>query len=176
MWKINETKEVLKTPIFSVQKTEKISPKGDKGNFVSIKSPNWVKAIIYDIDSDKYLLCKEFRQGVNDYVYEFPSGTVEDGETPEKAVIREVKEETGYQDAEISQTFMREKNPNPAFMTNLMSIFKVVVKGKPANKKLDEFEDLSVIEVDKDEIPYYIERNNNKGGVIDWLVTKIICG
>ena len=44
---------------------------------------------------DKILLSKEFRMAVNDWVYNFPAGLVDKGETIEEAAVRELKEETG---------------------------------------------------------------------------------
>lgn len=44
---------------------------------------------------DKTLLTKEFRMGVNKYVWAYPAGLIEEGETPAEAAARELKEETG---------------------------------------------------------------------------------
>lgn len=44
---------------------------------------------------DKVLLIREFRMGVNGYVWAFPAGLMEEGETPEQTAARELKEETG---------------------------------------------------------------------------------
>lgn len=41
-----------------------------------------------------------------DIVWNFPGGGIEEGETPEQACIREVKEETGYQ-IEITRLFLK---------------------------------------------------------------------
>jgi len=61
---------------------------------------NAVKILSSYDDSDgfgllKYVLVKQFRPPVNDYVIELPAGLVDEGETPEQAAIREMKEETG---------------------------------------------------------------------------------
>ena len=42
-----------------------------------------------------YLLCREFRFAVNDYVWEFPTGIIDGEETPREAAERELREETG---------------------------------------------------------------------------------
>ncbi len=44
-----------------------------------------------------YLLCREFRFAVNDYVWEFPTGIIDGDETPEQAARRELREETGLE-------------------------------------------------------------------------------
>ena len=44
---------------------------------------------------DKVLLIKEFRMGVNSYVWAFPAGLIDEGETADEAARREIKEETG---------------------------------------------------------------------------------
>lgn len=51
--------------------------------------------IILAFHENKLLILKEFRMGVNRYVYNFTAGLIEAGETPEEATIREMKEETG---------------------------------------------------------------------------------
>lgn len=44
---------------------------------------------------DKMLLLREFRMGVNQYIFNLCSGMVEEGETLEEGMARELQEETG---------------------------------------------------------------------------------
>ena len=44
---------------------------------------------------DKLLLCKEFRMGINAFLYNLPAGHIEEGESPKKCAERELYEETG---------------------------------------------------------------------------------
>lgn len=52
---------------------------------------------IVAIDNEGYvLLVKQYRIGAGQALYEVPAGLLELGEEPETAVIRELREETGY--------------------------------------------------------------------------------
>lgn len=42
------------------------------------------------------MLIRQFRPPINAICIEIPAGLVDEGETPEQAAIRELKEETGY--------------------------------------------------------------------------------
>lgn len=50
-----------------------------------------VAGIIYK--SDKFLIAQRNRKKTQGGLWEFPGGKIETGETPEKALIREIKEE-----------------------------------------------------------------------------------
>lgn len=50
---------------------------------------------VYGEQKDRVVLIRQFRYPVNDYVYEFPAGLVDPGESLLTAGIREMKEETG---------------------------------------------------------------------------------
>ena len=60
---------------------------------------NWgtktVSIIGISRDHNRILLNREFRPAVGDWVYNFPSGLMDEGETPTEAAKRELLEETG---------------------------------------------------------------------------------
>jgi ADP-ribose pyrophosphatase len=51
------------------------------------------------LDRHQIVLLKNYRFIVEDTLWEVPAGTLESGEEPQKAAIRELAEETGYQAA-----------------------------------------------------------------------------
>ena len=46
--------------------------------------------------SGRYVLIRQFRPPVEDHVWEFPAGLLDDGEDFAQAALRELREETGY--------------------------------------------------------------------------------
>lgn len=61
------------------------------------KEPDSVVLIIHDESGDRLLLNYEFRLALGGWVYNFPAGLIEPGETPEESARRELKEETGLE-------------------------------------------------------------------------------
>jgi NTP pyrophosphohydrolases including oxidative damage repair enzymes len=59
-------------------------------------NPGAVLIIPRLMPSNRYILIKQFRPPVNGNVMEFPAGLINDGEAPELAAARELREETGY--------------------------------------------------------------------------------
>lgn len=56
-----------------------------------------VVIIVTDETGDRILMNREYRMAVGDWVYNFPAGLIDPGETPEEAAKRELKEETGLE-------------------------------------------------------------------------------
>lgn len=65
--------------------------------------PVGVSIVSFSKDGNKILLEKEFRLATNNWVFNFPAGLIDKGETPENAAKRELKEETGLDLVKIKQ-------------------------------------------------------------------------
>ena len=55
-----------------------------------------VGGLLYDYETQKVFLVKQYRPGAMDYVVEIMAGLVDDGETPLQAFKREAMEEVGF--------------------------------------------------------------------------------
>ena len=62
-----------------------------------------VAIIMHDESGEKILINREFRMATGRWVYNFPAGLIDPGETPEQAAKRELKEETGLDILRIDQ-------------------------------------------------------------------------
>lgn len=62
-----------------------------------------VVLIMHDRSGERLLLNREFRMALGDWVYNFPAGLIDEGETVEESAARELKEETGLDLIAISE-------------------------------------------------------------------------
>lgn len=59
------------------------------------KKPDAVVLIMHDASGEKILINREFRLATGEWVYNFPAGLIDEGETPQESAKRELWEETG---------------------------------------------------------------------------------
>lgn len=64
-------------------------------NALSRHNTDAVVLIMEDEARERILLNREYRMAVGEWVYNFPAGLIDSGETPEISAARELKEETG---------------------------------------------------------------------------------
>ncbi len=94
-WKLVNSKTLLSSKWMSIEKRTYQLPDGEiADDFYHLKRSDYVLIIAQNKTKDIAFL-KQYRRGVDDEVYELPAGWIEKGETPEKAALRELKEETG---------------------------------------------------------------------------------
>jgi len=71
-------------------------PSGEEVYKEFVKHPGAV-VVVAESESGELLLLRQYRIPVGEWVLEFPAGTLESGEPPEKAAARELVEEAGYE-------------------------------------------------------------------------------
>lgn len=104
------------------------------------------------IESNSLVLIKQFRIPLNDYVYELPAGLLDENESMEEAVNRELKEETGLSLMEIDYKKSKNKVYVSAGMTDeSVAIVYCTCNGVISNNYLEDDEDIEAILVSKDE-------------------------
>ena len=143
-WRDGKKERLLSTPIFSVDKIERTSPDGKKGDFIVMENPDWVSVIPLMWKEGVgyvFIMVDQYRHGSESVTREFPAGLTDEGEGAECAARRELLEETGMTGDLIEISSF---NPNPAFMTNRQTFFLGINLKKVSRQNLDETEEIEV--------------------------------
>lgn len=111
-------------------------------NFRILKSDAVV--ILPFLDKDTIIMERQFRFAVNKKILELPAGSIEEGESRENAVRRELTEETGYYPNKIK--FMFKTWNNPALM-DYFEYYYVAYDVIKKERSLDENEVITPVEI-----------------------------
>ena len=117
---------------------------------------------LYGPKRDKVVMVRQYRFSIDDYVYEFPAGLVDEGETYSQAGARELKEETGLDFTPMKADEMYSK---PLFTTIGMTDESCATvygyaSGKVSKEGLEDNEDLEVIIADRKEVRRILKEEN----------------
>lgn len=110
------------------------------------KSPA-VACVLFNSDYKQVLLVDQFRAGVNGDLLEIPSGIVDESESYEVAMFREVEEETGYTKSDLDDVrYLGLFNVSPGYTSEKICIYSARVKQgvEPKPLKLDKEEQIII--------------------------------
>lgn len=154
-WKVLDSEYVFKTPFGNLRKDTCQMTDGTIINDYYVNEyADWVNAIVLTEDNE-ILLVEQYRHPGNGVFLEIPAGKMEEGETWEQAIIREVREETGYV-SEHAPIQLGEFMVNPATQTNKVITFLIVNAKKKFEQELDETERIIVKRYPFDEMDQMI--------------------
>jgi 8-oxo-dGTP pyrophosphatase MutT (NUDIX family) len=149
---LSERREKLR--IFGLRVDRAVSPRtGQAHDFYVLESGSWVNVIPMTPEQEVVLI-RQYRHGTREVTLEIPGGIVEPGDSPQEAARRELREETGYEAAEmIDLGFV---HPNPAFLDNRCYTFLARGARRAGPQIQDEKEDIQVLFEPLAEIPRLI--------------------
>lgn len=108
---------------------------------------------VYGKDKEQIALVKQYRYSIDDYIYEFPAGLVEENEDAVEAAIREMHEETGLT---LMPVKAKDGYERPFFTSIGMtdescSMVFGYLSGEPTNQYQEASEDIEVVLADREE-------------------------
>src|ERR1700744_3305017 len=117
---------------------------------------NWVNAVAITEDN-KILMVHQYRHAAEIVSLEIPGGVIDEGETPQQAMRRELLEETGYQFDDFELLSVVYANPSTA--NNHTFAFLARGGKKVQGQSLDEHEEIVVEEYTIYEVKHLLLEN-----------------
>ena len=117
---------------------------------------------VYGEKKDHIVLVRQYRYPIDDFIYEFPAGLIEEGEDFKEAGIRELKEETGLT---LSPITPPEGYSRPFFTTigmtdeSCATVFGYA-SGNPTEEFQEVAEDIRIVLADKAEVRRILKEEN----------------
>jgi len=126
--------------VFDVDRDRVRMPNGRETTVDVVRHPRSV-VLIPVPEPGHVVLIKQYRYPVNKFLWEFPAGSVDEGETPEKAAVRECHEEIGKVPATVVR--LGALYPTPGYCDEEMVFFRLSNLEEPTHAaEVDEDEDI----------------------------------
>lgn len=115
-------------------------------------------AIIPQYENGDIVLLKQFRPVINDFIYEFPAGLVDPGETQMETAMRELKEETGL-DVKHMYRYLKACYSSCGMSDESVSIYKAIVRGETSTDYKEPNENIEIIILKKQDIAKFLDEH-----------------
>lgn len=128
--------------VFDVDRDRVRMPNGRTVTVDVVRHPKSV-VLVPVPEPGRVVLVRQYRYPINAFLWELPAGSVDDGETPEQAAVRECHEEIG----QVPRTVVRlgAMYPTPGYCDEEMVFFRLSTLEEPTEPaELDEDEDIEV--------------------------------
>jgi ADP-ribose diphosphatase len=147
---------------------------GDRRHWEAVERVNCdhVVAIVPVTEDRKVVFIRQFRPPVSSYVIEFPAGLNETGEGPEAAILRELREETGYEAREL--VFLAKGPLSSGSSREILTVYLANGLTYKGIEGRDETEDIEVIEIPIERIYDRLSQLSDEGNLVDLKILGLI--
>ena len=109
---------------------------------------------LYGEKRDKVVLVRQYRYPVDHFVYELPSGIVDEGETYREAAVREMMEETGlvFKPLDVDPMYEEPRFQTVGMTDESCAMVFGYAEGIPTFAGEEEAEEIEVVIADREEV------------------------
>ena len=149
-WKTISSEYLTKYDYFTARKDKCETPGGKIVESYYVVELNLTVCALAITEDGQVILVKQYRHPIEQTILEIPGGFVDKDEAPEKAIARELLEETGYEFTAYEEVC--EVAANPGVLSNFTKGFLATGGRKVADQKLDSNEEIEILLVPPDEL------------------------
>ncbi|HVZ95497.1 MAG TPA: NUDIX hydrolase [Chitinophagaceae bacterium] len=156
-WKVISSEYISKHTYFTARK-DKCEATGGKiiDAYYVVELPATACALALTEDNEA-IMVKQYRHPVGEVLLELPGGFIDENETPEIAMARELMEETGYEFATIER--VGKIAANPGVLNNYTYLFLARGGKKTGLQQLDHNEEIEVEKIPLQEVKKLLLEN-----------------
>jgi 8-oxo-dGTP pyrophosphatase MutT (NUDIX family) len=156
-WKKLSSEYISKHPYFTARKDVCEMPDGSLvPAYYLVELPPSVCALAITEDGN-VLIAKQYRHPLEETLLELPGGFVDVSEDPDKAIGRELLEETGHEFSTIE--YVGKVAGNPGVLTGYTHLYLAQGGKKTAPQSLDANEEIEVLHLPLEEVRAMLLRN-----------------
>ena len=138
-----------------------------------VQHSDCIAVVVLD-DKDNVILERQYRRAAGKVLLEIPAGGIEEGETPEDAVKRELQEEIGYLPGKVTR--LGGFYAAPGYCTEYLHLF-LATDLKPSRLTAEDTDEIEIVRVPVSEIRGLIESGKicdakSIAGLLQFLVGR----
>ena len=141
-WKIISSEYLTDKPYFRARKDKCIAPSGKIIPEYYVVELDATLCAVGITEDNQVVMVKQYRHAVGKTLLELPGGFVDENESPEKAIAREMLEETGYEFSKYE--YLGEVAANPGVLSGYTKLYLATGGRKVAEQKLDANEEIII--------------------------------